>query len=114
MAQEVGIIIVKDGKVVGVELFDHPDTFEALKEEIYQKYAIDITTRAEAEENPLAAVAALEKELEKGEVSREDRFNIGGENIYIDTDNYRGTLFRREGKPIYLSIVKKSRSIEVR
>ena len=104
----VGVIIVKDGKVVGVEVFDHPDTFEALKEEIFQKYAVDIASRSRASVvSPTSALAKLEEEIRGAEIKREDTFNIGGENLYFETEELRGHLFRRRGKPVYLSIVRK-------
>ena len=104
----VGIIVVKDGKVVGVEVFDHPDTFEALKEEIFQKYALDIASRSSSpQEVDLRVLARLEEEIRDAEIKREETFNIGGENLYFETEEVRGHLFKRRGKPIYLSLVRK-------
>lgn len=103
----VGVIVVKDGKVVGVEVFDHPDTFEALKEEVFQKYALDIASRSSSQEVDLSVLAKLEEEIRDAEIKREETFNIGGENLYFETEEVRGHLFRRHGKPIYLSLVRK-------
>lgn len=105
MQNQVGIIVVKDGRVVGVEAFDHPETFKQHEKDIYQKYALDIASKGKTTESPVNAVAKLEEELEKGKITREDTFNIGGENLYIETGQLRGTLFRRGAKPIYISIV---------
>ena len=107
MEGQVGIIIVKAGKVVGVEAFDHPETFKQHERDLYQKYALDIASKGEPTENPINTVAKLEEELENGKITREETFNIGGENLYIETQNLRGTLFRRGTKPVYLSIVRK-------
>jgi len=106
--RQVGIVIIKDGQVIGLEAFDHPETFKQHKDDLYKKYALDIATKSEkADENPSTALAKLEQELEQRKVTKEQHFNIGGENIYIETQSLRGSLFRRGAKTIVTSIIRK-------
>jgi len=106
---QVGIVIVKNGEVVGLELFDHPETFKALKEDIYKKYALDIAKKGEKKDiDPRTLLEKLFKELQTGKVKRgSPEQNIGGENTFIETPSLRAVAFHRGKKLIYLSIIRR-------
>ena len=106
---QVGDVIVKNGEIIGLELFDHPKTFQAFKEDIYKKYAIDIAKKGKKKDlDPRRLLEKLLKELETGKVTRgTPEQNIGGENIFIETPSLRAVVFHRGKRLISLSVVRK-------
>lgn len=106
---QVGFILVKNGRVIGFELFDHPETFEKLRKDLYQKYALDIGTKGKEANIDLEAIMTkFLKELQSGKITRgAQEQNVGGENIYLETDELRGVFFQRGNHPIYVSVVRK-------
>jgi len=104
------MIVIKNGKIVGLELFDHPETFKQFKEDLYKKYALDIAIKGKKIDlDPREQLEKLLKEVQTGKVSRgSPEQNIGGENFFIETPSLRATLFHRGKNLVYLSIVRKS------
>ena len=109
MGKQVGMVVVREGKVIGFEMAGHPDTFNALKTQIYQKYAIDIAQKgAKVDVDTKKVIEQLLTDLRKGHVEMGDaEQNVGGQNIFIETPELRGAFFQRGNEPVYVSIVRK-------
>jgi len=109
MAKQIGVVVVRSGKVMGVEYAGHPDTFQALKTQIYQKYAIDLAQKGDkVDVNAKTLMTDLLKELRDGHVEMgESDQNVGGQNVFVETPELRGSFFQRGNNPIYVSIVRK-------
>lgn len=107
--RQIGVIVVRNGKVVGFEMAGHPETFDALKKDIYQKYAMDIAAKGEkVDVDKKEIMEKLIQELREGKVEfGEPDQNVGGQNIFIETPDLRGSFFQRGNEPIYVSIVRK-------
>jgi len=109
MAKQIGIIVVKNGKLIGMEMAGHPDTFNAVKTQLYQKYAIDLaSTGQKAEVDVKKIMTDLLTELRDGHVEMGDsNQNIGGQNVFVETPELRGSFFQRGNLPVFVSIVRK-------
>lgn len=105
--RQIGIAVIKNGQVIGFEMAGHPKTFDALKKLVYQKYAIDIASKGEKVDiDAETMIAQLIQELREGQVEKGTE-NIGGQNIFIETPELRGSFFQRGNQPIYVSVVRK-------
>lgn len=105
--RQIGAVIVKNGQVIGFEMAGHPDSWKALQGTIYQKYAIDIAAVGEKVDiNPQTMIEQLILELRDGKVEK-GQTNIGGQNIFIETPQLRGSFFQRGQDPLYVSVVRK-------
>jgi hypothetical protein len=109
MGKQIGIMVVKNGKVIGLEMAGHPDTFNSLKTQIYQKYAIDLAAKSEkVDVDTKTLLTGILKELRDGHVEMgEADQNIGGQNVFVETPELRGSFFQRGNMPVYVSIVRK-------
>jgi len=97
---------------VGIELFDHPETFQQFKEDIYKKYALDIAVKGKKVDfDPRELLNKLLKELQTGKVKRgTPEQNIGGENFFVETPSLRAVIFHRGKNPVYISIMRREGS----
>lgn len=109
MGKQIGIVVVRNGKVVGMDMAGHPDTFQSLKMQIYQKYAIDLAQKGEkVDVDAKKVMEDLLKEIRGGHVEMGDSSqNIGGQNVFVETPELRGSFFQRGNEPVYVSIVRK-------
>lgn len=109
MGKQIGILVVKGGKLIGMEMAGHPDTFNSLKAQIYQKYAIDLAAQGEkVSVDTKKLMTELLKELRDGHVEMgESDQNVGGQNVFVETPELRGSFFQKGNMPVYVSIVRK-------
>jgi len=75
---QVGAVFAIDGKIVGLELFDHTDTFRKVLPKIAESYALDAVEFEKAQQEALSK-AVVREFLERSTLARAEQYRAIGE-----------------------------------
>ena len=107
-AGQVGAVFVIDGKIVGLDLFDHPETFKKLMPKLLRSYGLDALDRAasaSAEAKPLPSDGDVDKFLTEVMTAEAEAFPaIGqGQDLRLSSPTLTGAALAAEDRIVHLS-----------
>ena len=104
---QVGGIFSINGRVVGMELFDSPDTFRKLLPKLLRSYALDAI---EKQKEPQVAPSqwAAESFFRAVKEAKQDRFSaVGlGEDVRLNAEGISGAGLEYENRLVHLSVFR--------
>jgi hypothetical protein len=101
-----GALVLIDGKVVGVDVFDHPETFGKLWPKLARAYALDALETAGEEQAPTDPEVATGF-LERAKSAREEDFDaVGlGSDVRLASEEVNGSALVWEGRVVHATLV---------
>jgi len=110
---QAGGVFCIDGKIVGMELFDKPDTFRKLSNKLVESYAMDaIETQGQAitSNRQVANVVQFLSDTVSAKVERFDALGEG-EDLRLSADSVVGGGLEAQGRLVQLSVFRVDDSI---
>ncbi|MEM2713472.1 MAG: helix-turn-helix domain-containing protein [Candidatus Jordarchaeales archaeon] len=116
---QVGVIVIDNEGILGLEMYDHPDSWKAFEESIIKSYADALTKEDKTgifqpDINKIPDIIRnfldeLKKALE------EEVFNRGGsKTVLIKFEGYAGEYTLLNGKTIHLTVARVEKQMEYR
>jgi len=113
---QVGVVIVDSDGIVGLELYDHPDSWKAFSESILRSFSEAIAREDKTgiftvnEDAVLPTVQAFLKEIASAQ--QEEVFNKNNaRTTIIKTKNYVGEYTKLDESTIHLSITRREKEV---
>jgi hypothetical protein len=96
-----GAAFAYGGKLVGLDLFDRPETLEELWPKLLRAYALDAL---HAGESPAVLAAEVQKWIAEAGASREEVFDSPGlgEDVRLEGATLEASCLRVEGQPLHV------------
>ena len=111
-AGQVGAVFVINGKIVGLDLFDCPETFKKLMPKLLRSYGLDALDRAasaSAEAKPLPSDADVDKFLKEVMAAEAEEFPaVGqGQDLRLTSQGVTGAALAADDRVVHLSAFAK-------
>jgi len=102
---QVGAVFTSHGQLMGVELFDSPNTLKAVLSKLVRSHALDsIDPRTDRTERPTDTIDALLEEL--GSLDAEEYPAVGlGQEIRLHGESIEGAALVVAGKVVHLEVL---------
>jgi len=110
---QAGGVFCIDGKIVGMELFDKPETFRKLSNKLVESYAMDaIETQGQAitSNRQVANIVQFLSDTVSAKVERFDALGEG-EDLRLSADSVVGGGLEAQGRLVQLSVFRVDDSI---
>jgi DNA-binding HxlR family transcriptional regulator len=117
LSNQVGVVIIDTRGIIGLESFDHPDSWKAIAKDVYKRYANDLAQKYESpimridEGKLLNEIASLLKEISQaeGKIVFTDKI---ASTFAVNTKSHLAEYTELDGKLIHIVVLRKEKEDE--